>query len=50
MGGQFVRSLVCEGPVCWGGGPVFEGFRMKGVQSAAAGSLEVSVYGGCSLS
>ena len=32
------------------GGPVFEGFRMKGVQSVAVCSLRVSVYGGCSLS
>lgn len=38
-----------RGPVCWKG-PVFEGFRMKGVQSVAFGSLRVSVYGGCSLS
>ena len=46
---QFVRGLVCEGSsVC--GGPVFEGFRTKGVQSVAVCSLRVSVCGGCSLS
>ena len=32
------------------GGPVFEGFRTKGVQSVAVCSLRVSVYGGGSLS
>ena len=32
------------------GGPVFEGFRTKGVQSVAVCSLRVSVCGGCSLS